>query len=282
MSAIIINKKNRDELIAFDITERKVRLNKRVAPRWNALVRDYFKRLGALRVNAYDTANARLIDRLNDAGFLDSGTINAMAGYLFPGATLIPLVAGMDAGTLVNFVTGDWNAVTGNEGNGIDKYANTNRNNNADGQDDQSAGVFVSERDLTVNRFLLGAGEADGRTQIIQGSGGVEHQLSFRSRSSAAWARPNTNTNGYMGLSRNASGNYYSRAAGTTESEIRGSSEPDDADVIVYDRAADNTARSAARISLYHVGPSLTPNPSDGLALMDTILTDWMAALAAA
>ena len=56
---------------------------------YSAAARDYFARLDAagVRVNRYDRANARLIDRLvaNGGNFWpDSGAFNAMAGYLFP------------------------------------------------------------------------------------------------------------------------------------------------------------------------------------------------------
>lgn len=258
----------------------------RPTSRFSPAARDYFARLDAasLRVTTYDAANARLIDRLvaNGGNFWpDSGAFCAMAGYLFPtGGTLIPLKDGHDAGTLNAFVTGDWNAATGLKGDGSTKYVNSNRNNNADGQNDQAMGVYVDTATSDVtSKAYIGAGSAViGATGILVG---LSSMLAFRNRNSTADTSViSFGSTGLLSMSRSSSAAYEIMAGGSQSTVTRASQTPFDSNVGIFVRLATtpSTDYVDARLPFYHIGPSL--NGTGELAELDTILTDWQTDLA--
>ena len=248
--------------------------------RFSAAVRDYFNRLDSagLRVTAYDAANARLIDRLVEAGgnfWPDSGAFNAMAGYLFPSAgTLVPLHPNHDAGTMVDFVTGDWNAVTGLKGDGSTKHVNSNRNNNADGQDDQALGVYCSEAVSTTisYRAWIGSGTSSGSSLLNFRFASVP--FVFRSRSSSSFTvSEDSPTEGYHGISRDNSENFEYRVnsdlagTGTQTSQIPSSD-------LIYIFGVPDISFCPSRFPFYNLGPNLSGTGE--LALMDDITTEWV------
>jgi hypothetical protein len=255
--------------------------------RFSPAARDYFDRLDAagLRVNTYDKANARLIDRLvaNGSNFWpNSGAFNAMAGYLFPTAgTLIPLKDGHNAGTLNAFVTGDWNAVTGLKGDGSTKYVNSNRNNNADGQNDQAIGVYVSALGTkTTDASLIGAGGAATGANVINRNiaTGI---LIARSRSAAGDSGTlGADWLGLNSLSRSAEANYIRFRLGSPTTIVRKSEIPYNGNLGVFARESGGSfgLMSDDRLPFYHIGPNL--NGAGELAELDSILTDWQTDLA--
>ena len=248
--------------------------------------RDYFARLDAagLRVTAYDAANARLIDRLvaNGGNFWPaSGAFNAMAGYLYPGngANLIPLKDGHDAGTLNAFVTGDWNAVTGLKGDGSTKYVDSNRNNNADGQNDQSMGVMQTTADTSGGfTVYLGAGVAEVGANLVGRSGA--DLGSFRSRNQTLDSSVASIGAGakYIGITRSEAANFKARINSSEETYTRASEVPLNTNVLVFRRGVSSPFYSNARLPFYHIGPNL--NGAGEQAELSSILTDWQTDLA--
>ena len=223
---------------------------------------------------AFDAANDYLIRELVNLGgaYWDTmGTMTTLVGKKWEGL-LVPLRDGMNVGTNVddNFVIGDFNAKTGLIGDGSTKYINSNRNNNADGRDDQSMGVWLtSVTTLTSYVSPMGADESHWAKRATSSSTYVP-----RNRSSTANV---FNTDGifmpgYEGMSRSNSANFDFREKGGTRTLTRASSSPVDQNVFVMAR---NSATGAAlhsneRSSLYHIGPALN------LATLDGILTEYM------
>lgn len=341
--------------------------------------KDYFSRLGNLRITTYDKANARLIDSLvaNGGSFWpDSGAFNAMAGYLFPvlsgdenvtaltitgpsdgsqgsytkqgslsggkvwfsksgvnlfwtgsqwvfrntdGDTLwfsnddttypwqvtgwtvldgsgsaptfenlvyavgnlIPLHPNHDAGTLVNFETGDWDVVTGLKGDASTKYGNTNRNNTADAQNNHSMACYKTESDplgSAAYRSPMGAGQTDvGGTSWITRT--IDDLTFVRGRSLGQNTFVGSSV-GYQGMSRAAPSIYTFRANNTTNIISRESDGVFDGNILLFARGTPLSLAnmSEARISFYHIGPHL--NGVGEFEEMESIITTWNTALA--
>lgn len=272
---------------------------RRRGARFSPAALDFFARLesapeGNLRINAFDKANAELIDRLvgNGGNFWpESGAFVPMAGYLFPGTDtgagqrLIPLRDSHDAGRIYAAVEGDWNAVTGLKGNGSTIYVDSNRNNNADGQNNIAFGTWVTTHQSGYSAAVLMGARSDnptGSDQLIVNSvssvgrnraisRGIEQDLQIFAGagyrgvsrvSETAWAgRANqTNTTGPTTASQTRSGNNF----------------------YIFARSQITTPNlfSDARSSFYHIGPNLSGTGE--LAEMDAGLAKWVADLAAA
>ena len=263
------------------------------AARYGPLARDYFARLDAanLRVNAYDAANARLIDRLVSNGgnfWPDSGAFCAMAGYLFPpDDTLIPLKDGHDAGTLKAFVTGDWNAVTGLKGNGSTKYVDSNRAADVEPLNDISAGVYISAP-LSANEVgqsVLGSREeASSAFEIFTRE--LHYYIRNRSHADRAGSDPGVTDSytGYLGTSRSNSSDFLIRDNDTDTTQTLSSGATNPYNIYVFARNDSGTGflgtRADFRLPFYHIGPNLSG--AGELAELDSILTDWQTDLAAA
>lgn len=248
-------------------------------PAHSAAVRDYFSRLGASRVGIYDKANAYLIDALKEQGgaYWDTaGTITTLCAKAW-GGLLVPLRDGMDSGTNSGIPEGNYNAATGLKGSGS-HFINSNRNNNADGQNDQSMGVWSTEPEYATEAAHIGAGTNDvGASSIYQSANPTLFQ--FRSRASSVNSVTNSGEwMGYAGMSRSLSTGFDITVGSVMESLTRTSEAPLDGDILVFARgtSASPSSISTARNSIYHVGPSID------LEIMDTILTEFMARVAAA
>ena len=244
---------------------------------FSAPVRDYFSRLDAagLRVGKYDLANARLIDRLvaNGGNFWpDSGAFNCMAGYAYPGngEDLIPLHPNHDAGTLNNFVTDDWNAVTGLLGDGSTKYVGSNRTDADDGQNDASFGCFQSTAGAGA---LMGSGAGVAGKLITNFSGGYV----IRCNDTSFIIHAKVALDGQLvAATRNSSTAYDYRIGGITSTQSQNSLAIGSNEIRVFHVIG--ITYSDARIPFYHIGPNL--NGTGELAELETILTDWQTDLA--
>ena len=256
------------------------------ARRFSAAATDYFRRLdlAGLRVTAYDAVNARLIDRLvaNGGNFWpDSGAFNAMAGYLFPTAgTLIPLHPSHDAGTLINFVSGDWNAVTGLKGDGSTKHIDSNRTTN--NQNDNSCGVWVSNFPADFggpvgNMIAKGSNSVAGSTLIGIRASDARINTS-NSETSVVSSSPVSITKGYYGNSRSSGTSYVRRFNNNSETLARDSEAPNEVSFLIFSSPSSNFF--IGNLALYHIGPNL--NGAGELAEFDAAITEWATGLAAA
>jgi hypothetical protein len=185
---------------------------------------------------------------------------------------LVPLVG--TAPTNFNFVSGDYDRKTGLVGNGSTKYLNTNRNNNADLQDNRHVCVAANLPD-NGNKVLIGV------RAVGTNSGGFEirHQgTSYYvpiSNTSVTVDLPSTGSLNFLGYSRSSIAEYISRRnqTNTTVAQLGGSAIA--IDVTVFTRT-DLAIKSNSRIAFYSIGESLD------LALLDARVTALISAFAAA
>ena len=194
-----------------------------------------------------------------------------LAGARTLAGALVPLV-GTTGPTNFNFVSGDYNRKTGLVGNGSSKYLNSNRNNNADPQDNQHCSVYVSTAP-TTGLSLIGASQADnGTTSIINGGS--------RSRNVTAVSFSAV-TSGIVGISRNSSSSYVQRFNAGFATVTQSSQTPISTNFLLYARADAGGggiigAYANPRLAFYSIGESLD------LALLDTRVTALITAFSTA
>ena len=198
------------------------------------------------------------------------GTWNAIkASCILAGArtlagALVPLVG--TAPTNNNFVAGDYNRKTGLVGDGSTKYLNSNRNNNADPQNNQHLASYVG---TAGGGTLIGAGLNDvGTTQIIS---------TLQRNRSSNFDLGTLTQPGFSAMSRSSASQYIFRTGSASTTRTGTSQAPFNGDLHVFRR---NTISDfgwfAGRIAFYSIGESLD------LALLDARVTTLINAFAAA
>ena len=201
-----------------------------------------------------------------------------LAGARTLSGALVPLVG--TAPTNNNFVSGDYNRKTGLRGNASNKYLDSNRNNNADPQNDCHLAVYATRRNASGNRGLigrrstgssLGAKTIDITTSVLFAS---VPSIDGRDTGSA-WAN---NVTTFAGFSRSASGSYTSRNGGTNTNQTRTSGTPNNGNIWVFGVNNGGSLQSPTEsdIMFYSIGESLT------LASFDSAITTLVNAFAAA
>ena len=184
------------------------------------------------------------------------------------------------APTLNNFILADLNRETGLIGNGSTKYVDHNRNNNADGQNDQQ-----------MWSYLTGAITDNGSTQVVIGVGLSQNGVSHigRTNGSSSYFSRNRNASigtsmakgsgvGLVGMSRNNSANYDIHADGVTQTNTLASQTPFNGGIFSFGRnSAGLTSPSNQRAAFDCIGAAWT-DPANIEARIDT----YMAAIAAA
>jgi hypothetical protein len=200
-----------------------------------------------------------------------------MAGARTVAGALVPLKG--PSPTNIGFVSGDYNRETGLKGNGTTgKYINTNRNNNADGQNDNHMAVCISTQDdtLTTSAYM-GAGVADVGTNLLGKSGVAPYNAISRQRSITVFTASSSAT-GLYGHSRSAGASYTLRLGGADQTVTQASEAPYDGNVFVYARNNAGTpgAPSNSRLTFYSMGTAIN------LALLDARVTALMTAINAA
>ena len=208
------------------------------------------------------------------------GACCLMAGALTLAGALVPMVG---AGpTEVNFVSEDYDRTTGLVGDGSTKYLNSNRNNNADGQDSRHIAVYATARNTedAPRAYIRATFAAAGGTQLISGASAAKLSGRCSDSATATSASSLHATNGLFGASRSTSAQYQIRGSSATEIITQVSSTPGSGNYYVF--AGNNLSISAtdlysnARLSYYSIGPAAD------LEAMDTAITTCMNALAAA
>jgi hypothetical protein len=198
-----------------------------------------------------------------------------LAGARTLTGALVPLVG--TAPTNVNFVSGDYNRETGLVGDGSTKYLDSNRNNNADPQNNHHMAVQISTLSSVGNIGYIGAGDTTdaGATRIGTTTASAT-TLVPRSRNTT----PNTQAGGslaigFAGISRNTASGYTARGANVNYSITQSSQTPYNGNVYVFAFNGVNQF-SNARLAFYSIGESLN------LALLDARVTDLINAFGAA
>jgi hypothetical protein len=186
---------------------------------------------------------------------------------------------GIGGPTSNNFLEADYNRKTGLVGNGSTKWLMTNRNNNADGQNNQSMGVWINSVS-TGGGFYMGAGTIDtGTNQINRRAAPSDSEIVTRSRTGTAATGITTGTaTGLFGISRSASGSYTVRSNATNNTITQASQTPLDRIVAVYatQGASAPINFADARLQFYWQGSAVN------MALLESRINTYLTAIAAA
>jgi hypothetical protein len=185
-----------------------------------------------------------------------------LAGARTLSGALVPLVGA--APTSFNFEDADYNRKTGLVGDGSTKHLNSNRNNNADPQNNKHIAAWVSThhpRDIT--RAIMGANSSNtSGCQLMTTTAVRFFRVNWTGTSSIA----DTSTPaGFWGASRALAGTVVGRISGVSTNIADTSLPPANASIRIFDRGSDP---SNARLSYYSIGESLD------LALLDARVTD--------
>ena len=229
----------------------------------------YIAAVEAADGQALEPAIKRAIDTFV-LGCRADGTWNAIkASCILAGArtlsgALVPLAG--TAPTNFNFVSGDYDRKTGLVGDGSTKYLNSNRDNNADPQDNHHLSVYVTTTPSIGNSYI-------GCSVNPPSNIGTTFT---RSRSDIAVSA--VNVSGFIGISRSLSSSYIARRNQVDAIPAVISSTPLTGINAVFARggASGATIHSNARIAFYSIGESLD------LALLDARVTDLINAFGAA
>jgi hypothetical protein len=196
-----------------------------------------------------------------------------LAGARTLAGALVPL-AGTAPTNVGPFVSGDYNRKTGLVGNATTKYLNSNRNNNADPQNNRHLSVWISTA-ATATAFGgdIGVYSVGGGSSYI-GRANAAASLGSSSGLTTSTGLASTVT-AFRGVSRAASGSFIYRASSANNTIAVGSITPFNSNVEVF-RGGNSSLLSNARIAFYSIGESLD------LALLDARVTDLINAFAAA
>lgn len=221
---------------------------------------------------------------INDfvVGCKSDGIWNAIkASCLLCGArtlegALVPLKG--VAPTNFNFTLSDYDRELGLVGDGSTKYLDSNRNNNADQQDNQHISVYIETVTTSTPGdypLYIGAGSASGSTHIgrFQDNG----TLYSRNRSTAFVTYGTGQETGFVGLARSLSSSYIRRSSQASVPVTQTSSTPYDANIFVFwSNGGASSQYSNGRLAFYSIGEALD------LALLDTRISDFITAIGAA
>ena len=185
-----------------------------------------------------------------------------LAGARTLAGALVPLVG--PTPTNNNFVAGDYNRKTGLVGDGSTKYLDSNRNNNADPQNNQHNAVWASS-------VATGLAIASNPVSAIGASG---FGLGARKSRNAAAVSGISMQIGLCGISRSASADYNYRVGGANNLSVQVSQTPSAGSLIILGDGAG--AYGNHRLAFYSIGESLD------LALLDARVTTLINAFAAA
>ena len=206
-----------------------------------------------------------------------------LAGARTLAGALVPLVGA--APTPFAFLEADYNRKTGLAGDGSSKYLNSNRNNNADPQDNYHFSVY-GKRLGSLNQVLFGArnGTNDIGSKFLIFNTNVS--ISFAATPNTDSRQNGTNlsvdSSSLLGVSRSTSASYTSRSASTPTFVTQTSATPIIRPISVF--TLNNSATSggmapilysSSRLAFYSIGESLD------LALLDARVTALITAFAA-
>lgn len=196
----------------------------------------------ALETETKEAINDFVVGCKNDNIWADLKAACILCGARTLNGALKPLAG--TAPTNVSFVSGDYSRAYGILGTGT-AYLNSNRNNNADPQNDFHMSCFVT-RLITSGNPYMGVANDTGASSI----------LTSVMRSRNVTSDTVNHVIGLFGQSRSASGTYLTitgfPADRATSSITRTSETPSNADILIFARSAAD--RSNARIAFYSIG----------------------------
>jgi hypothetical protein len=184
---------------------------------------------------------------------------------------LVPLVG--PAPTNANFVSGDYNRKTGLVGNASNKSLNSNRANNADGQNDNHNAIYVTSIGSVNGQYLATDRDTGAVNQM---SGGPSDNLFTRSRAATGNLSASIPSVGLIGISRAVAASYTLRNNASNVTVSVTSQAPVSENNTLYRRGGSSQFFHDCRLSFYSIGESLD------LALLDTRVTALYNAIGAA
>ena len=201
-----------------------------------------------------------------------------MAGARTLNGALVPLVG--TAPTNFNFVSGDYNRKTGLVGDGSTKYLNSNRNNNADPQNNRHVACYRA-RAAVGNQAYIAArtgGVVTGGTYLWTLGAAPQFTIVPNVDAHNTGGSDTLNVPTFHGVTRSSSTATTGRINGTNYSFTRTSATPISNNLRVFAGANDVSQElfTTARIAFYSIGESLD------LALLDARVTALINAFAAA
>lgn len=257
---------------------------------YGSAVRDYLDRVRAADnaglsrdvtngINAYISGliSANLLGTSDGVVSQAASTIKAhciLAGANTLSGCLVPVVG--PAPTNVNFVPADYNRKTGlGDSSNATKYLNTNRNNNAEPQNNQHMSVYCSAVPTASTRMLIGAGGSTGAVgathmNLITGPG-----INTRNRNSTTSSVGGAGLAlGFYGMNRQSSTSYNYRFPSGAGSISITSQAPFNGNIQVF--ANEGTLHYNGRFSFYTISEGLD------LAVLQSLQDQFMATLNAA
>jgi hypothetical protein len=222
-----------------------------------------------------DAIDAFIVGCKNDAIWDAIKACCIMAAWDGLTPALLPLKGA--APTNNNFVSGDYNRETGLVGNGSTKYLDSNRNNNADPQNDNHQSIWINTaQTIFSGGAYIGVGtNSIGATHI----GANFFEAFVRSRSSVIFnASGKGGMVGFAGVSRNSDTSFTYRFSKSNASVSISSQTPMNANCFVFGRNDGGVVSLPCngRLSFYSIGESLD------LVLLDSRVSTLMTAIGAA
>ena len=175
-----------------------------------------------------------------------------LAGARTLNGCLVPLKG--TAPTNFNFVSADYNRITGLKGDGNTKYINTNRSAAADPRNSYHQVVGVRQRRTGSNNAgIIGAGlTATGTSHIYDGGTALSVALGVRNRTSSAVTTSGNATGPFIGAFRKSATNVVIRSEDASVSYTGTSQAPIDQDVVVFGRNL--SVEYDGRLDFYSIG----------------------------
>ena len=205
-----------------------------------------------------------------------------LAGARTLAGALVPLVGTAPTNVSGLFVSGDYNRKTGLVGNGTTKYLNSNRNNNADPQNNQHMACYqtaLSTTSSTTSRLMSGRDPATGTgsSQITCVTDFNANEFFSRFNGTTWSVTPRPAAPKFLGITRSSGTEYIYRQAGTSATRADTSAAAASQNIFIFtDPRLTAVFYSNARLAFYSIGESLD------LALLDTRVTTLINDIAAA
>lgn len=199
-----------------------------------------------------------------------------MCGARTISGALVPLAG--TAPTPYNFAGGDYSRTTGLKGDGATKYLDSNRANDADGQDDCHQSVYCSSINTLATAFVGNVDRSvpeSGSFILLRGTGTILARINANDNSESA---ATFSGSGFLGITRSSSSSQTLRSDGGDLTDDYASTFLNTRSNFVFARDdSDGTPDyTDARLAFYSIGSALD------LAALDNRVSTLVAAIAAA
>lgn len=195
-----------------------------------------------------------------------------LAGARTLAGALVPLVGA--APTNNNFVSGDYDRETGLVGNGSDKWLDTNRASNAQGQDSVHAAVYATTVNSGTRYYLGDTLSGSSWTNFFVLSSGAMYP--YCRETTGGGPLSNRHAIGLMGMNRSSSASYVFRGNQQNSTVSQASNASPSGTFVVFRGSASSAFLANGRFAFYSIGESLD------LSLLDTRVSALITAIGAA